>query len=88
MGYQSLGFEGYSSIEYKLKEGSYLYRGMPFLAAPALQTAMDTPKMALAPSLALLSVPSNFSIKLSISFCWVISMPWKKTHTMLSLPCC
>lgn len=28
------------------------YRGTPFSAAPALQTARDTPRMALAPNLA------------------------------------
>lgn len=43
------------------------------MAAAALQTANETPKIALAPSLDLLGVPSSLRRKLSISVCWVIS---------------
>lgn len=34
------------------RSAMWRYRGTPFSAAPALQTARDTPKMALAPNLA------------------------------------
>lgn len=47
---------------FTIKKFTHLYRGIPFLAAPALHTAKDTPRMALAPNLDLFSVPSNFSI--------------------------
>ncbi|KAE9527300.1 hypothetical protein AGLY_012998 [Aphis glycines] len=49
----------------------YLFKikGMPFLKAPALATANETPKIALAPSLDLFGVPSNFNIISSIALC-------------------
>ena len=53
----------------------YLYRGSPRYSAAALATAMDTPKMALAPSLALFSVPSSSIMVRSISTCSRASRP-------------
>jgi len=40
-------------------------------AAAAWETAMETPRMALAPSLPLLAVPSSLIMRSSISFCEV-----------------
>ena len=53
----------------------YLYKGNFKALAAALATAIDTPKIALAPSLLLLGVPSSANIKLSISTCAVASKP-------------
>ena len=50
----------------------YWYRGRPSSSAAAFATASDTPSIALAPSFALLGVPSNSIIKLSIE-------TWSKT---------
>lgn len=44
-----------------------------FFAAPALQTAKETPKIAFAPRFDLFGVPSSFKRKLSISDCEVTS---------------
>ncbi|KAF8268445.1 hypothetical protein EI94DRAFT_1177472 [Lactarius quietus] len=51
------------------------YRGTPFSAAAASATAIETPRMALAPSLPLLGVPSSLIKKSSISFCCVTLRP-------------
>ena len=51
------------------------HKGRFWLAAPARKTAMDTPKMALAPNFDLFFVPSSWRIKSSISFCWTASFP-------------
>ena len=53
---------------------TYLYRATPLWAAPALHTAKETPRIALAPSLDLFSVPSSASMKLSM-VTW--SATWK-----------
>ena len=45
--------------------------GPTLSAAPASETAMETPRMALAPSLPLLGVPSSLMRRSSISFCEV-----------------
>lgn len=50
-----------------------LYNGTFWLAAPALQTANDTPRIALAPNLDLFSVPSNLIKKSSIS-AWLATL--------------
>ena len=47
------------------------YNGNFNSAAPALQTAIETPKIALAPNLLLLPVPSSFFKKSSTCFCFV-----------------
>ena len=52
-----------------------LYRGTPFSAAPALETAMDTARIALAPSLPLFFVPSSSIMRSSIAFWSVGSLP-------------
>ena len=49
---------------------------MPGYARITFAIARETAKMALAPSLALLSVPSSSFILSSTSFCCVGSMPW------------
>ena len=56
-----------------LKPPRYKNKGKSKDSAAARATAIDTPKIALAPKLALLSVPSSFSIKLSIATCSVAS---------------
>lgn len=53
---------------------------MPFLKAPALATANETPKIALAPSLDLFGVPSNFNIISSIALCSVTMSPYKNIN--------
>lgn len=62
-----------------------MYKGKPFLAAPALQIAKETPKIAFAPSLDLFGVPSSFSKKLSISVCCVTSKLALKIKVFLYL---
>lgn len=58
-----------------------LYSGLPLAAAPALQTAIETPRMALAPSLALdqphsfLEPSSSWTILSSMTCCSLGSMP-------------
>ena len=49
---------------------------MPGCAGITFAIARETAKMAFAPSLALLSVPSSSFILSSTSFCCVGSMPW------------
>ena len=49
---------------------------MPGSARITFAIARETANMALAPSLALLSVPSSCIILSSTSFCCVGSMPW------------
>ena len=53
----------------------YLYKGSIEAAAAALATAMETPRIAFAPSFFLLSVPSSSIIVLSMSTWSVASMP-------------
>ena len=53
----------------------YLYRGCPKASAAALATARETPKIAFAPSLPLLGVPSNSIINLSIATWFKASIP-------------
>mmetsp|Transcript_2940 Transcript_2940/g.7232 ORF Transcript_2940/g.7232 Transcript_2940/m.7232 type:complete len:270 (+) Transcript_2940:948-1757(+) len=60
-----------------------LYRGTFFSAAPALHTAMDTARMALAPSLPLLGVPSSSRILSSISFWFRGFMPFRAGPMMV-----
>ncbi|KAH3674598.1 hypothetical protein WICMUC_003144 [Wickerhamomyces mucosus] len=48
------------------------YNGTFFSAAAALATANETPKIALAPNLALFGVPSNFNKKSSTA-CWFLT---------------
>jgi hypothetical protein len=50
--------------------------GSAFGPLLTLQTAIDTARMALAPNLPLLSVPSSLIMASSSSFCWVGSLPW------------
>ena len=47
----------------------YFHRGMFFTCAPATQIAMEAPRMALAPKLFLLAVPSSSIISSSSFFC-------------------
>ncbi len=56
------------------RSATWRYSGTPLCAAPALQTANETPRIALAPSLLLFSVPSSSSMILSTAVCWVTSM--------------
>mmetsp|Transcript_33191 Transcript_33191/g.99991 ORF Transcript_33191/g.99991 Transcript_33191/m.99991 type:complete len:436 (+) Transcript_33191:828-2135(+) len=59
----------------------YWYNGISLAAAPARHTAMETARMALAPSFALdqphsfLEPSSSSTMTLSIFVCWVTSMP-------------
>ena len=55
----------------------YLKRGWPSVAAAALALASETARMALAPSLALVSVPSSSSMVLS-------TVSWSKASTPAS----
>jgi len=43
---------GRMTSAFPARSAMWRYKGTPFSAAPALQTARDTPKMALAPNLA------------------------------------
>lgn len=62
------------------------YKGMPFSAAAASATAMETPRMALAPSLPLLGVPSSLIRKSSMSFWLVTARPdFTSSGAMMSL---
>ena len=58
---------GRISLVLPARSAMCLYRGTPFSAAPALQMAMETARMALAPSLPLFSVPSSWIIRSSSS---------------------
>lgn len=51
---QSLTGTGKMTSEFPARSAICRYKGTPFSAAPALQTARDTPRMALAPNLAVL----------------------------------
>jgi hypothetical protein len=51
------------------------YSGTPFSEAAASATAIDTPRIAFAPSLPLFGVPSSLIRKSSISFCCVTLSP-------------
>jgi len=53
----------------------YRYSGWPLALAAASARAMDTPRMALAPSWDLLSVPSRLIMSSSSSACWKASIP-------------
>ena len=52
-----------------------MWVGVSLAFAPALQAAIDTPKIAFAPSLDLFSVPSSSINILSIVFCSLTSIP-------------
>mmetsp|Transcript_25430 Transcript_25430/g.40664 ORF Transcript_25430/g.40664 Transcript_25430/m.40664 type:complete len:389 (-) Transcript_25430:289-1455(-) len=66
---------GSTSLALPASSEMCLYRGTSFSAAPALETAMETARMALAPSLPLFLVPSSSSMRSSIVFCSVGSLP-------------
>mmetsp|Transcript_32190 Transcript_32190/g.96113 ORF Transcript_32190/g.96113 Transcript_32190/m.96113 type:complete len:311 (-) Transcript_32190:46-978(-) len=66
---------GSTSFLLPAKSAMCLYSGMSFSAAPALHTAIDTAKIALAPNLPLLGVPSSSRILASIAAWSVGSMP-------------
>lgn len=60
--------------------------GHTLSAAAASETAMETPRMALAPSLPLLGVPSSLMRRSSISFCEVTgSLESIRAGAMISL---
>ncbi len=61
----------------------YAYSGTRAAAAAALATAMETPRMALAPSLPLLGVPSSSIITWSISACRDGSIPTRAGAMMV-----
>ena len=60
-----------------------LYNGMPFASAAALQAAIDTPRIAFAPSLDLLGVPSSSHILLSSASCSNTDMPFKASFSVV-----
>mmetsp|Transcript_11301 Transcript_11301/g.41904 ORF Transcript_11301/g.41904 Transcript_11301/m.41904 type:complete len:304 (+) Transcript_11301:750-1661(+) len=66
---------GSTSFPFPARSAMCLYRGTPFSAAPALETAIDTAKIAFAPSLPLFLVPSSSIIRSSMVFCSVGSLP-------------
>mmetsp|Transcript_6231 Transcript_6231/g.14183 ORF Transcript_6231/g.14183 Transcript_6231/m.14183 type:complete len:200 (-) Transcript_6231:309-908(-) len=69
---------GRMSFVFPASSAMYLNSGMSFSAAPALHTAMETARMALAPSLPLFSVPSSsLFMRSSIAFCCVGSFPMR-----------
>jgi len=58
-----------------------LYRGTPFAAAPAFETASDTARMALAPMFVLLGVPStSFICVWTCANVWIKSGRWVGWH--------
>mmetsp|Transcript_5336 Transcript_5336/g.14340 ORF Transcript_5336/g.14340 Transcript_5336/m.14340 type:complete len:429 (+) Transcript_5336:208-1494(+) len=68
---------GKYSLGLPARSAMCLYRGTSFSAAPALAVARETARIALAPSLALLGVPSRSIIFWSTSLWFLGSMPFR-----------
>eukprot|EP00968_Pinguiococcus_pyrenoidosus_P027184 scaffold7358_cov252-Pinguiococcus_pyrenoidosus.AAC.28 len=66
---------GSMRLELPARSAKCWYRGTPFAAAPALDSASEAPRMALAPRRALFSVPSRLIMMSSSSACCVGSLP-------------